>query len=133
MERAEFLKRLGGFTGWVHLAASLVLPFLILEVFGLRLETFMFGLFYLPFAPTTPLWYQADTWSGWAGTRSLWGGLSGSRVLWTVWSALFAGAMLFLCRFVTPSRSLLRLARALVLMWWVSALAFIWAFVWANA
>lgn len=133
MERAEFLKRLGRFTGWVHLGSSLILPFLIQEVFSLGLEAFMLGLFYLPIAPTTPLWYQADAYDGWGGTRSMWGGLSGSRVLWTAWSALFAGSMLFMCRFVTPSRPALLLARALVLMWWISAVAFSWAFVLANA
>jgi hypothetical protein len=131
MDRAEFLKRLGRFTGCVHLVSSLVLPFLITELH--YLETFPLGLFYLPFAPATPIWNHADTWYGWtSGTRSLWPGFTGSRLLWAAWSLCFAGAMLFLCRFTSPSRPILLLARALVLMWWISSLAFIWAFVRAN-
>jgi hypothetical protein len=110
MERHQFLGKLLVFA----LVAELCVAGMLCSIFPLvrDIEGFGWLLVWLPARPLAPMWddqiFNQRILDGWIQWLAL------------AWSLLFLGAMIVICRFSSPSRSMLVLARTLVAAWLLS-------------
>lgn len=110
MERRQFLGKLLVFA----LFADLVVAGMLCAIFPsvCNFDGLSWVLLHLPVMPLAPLWdqqiFNGRVLEGWIQWLAL------------AWSLLFLGAMIVICRFSTPSHSMLLLARALVAAWLLS-------------